>query len=258
MPPSPSRPAPRVRITDVAQSSDRAVGAGLAGDVARAHGPVGLPDDTVRIELTGSTGQSFAAWLPRGVTLRLCGEANDYVAKGLSGGRVVLRPSHRARFVAQDNVIAGNVCLYGATGGELYVRGLVGERFAVRNSGAEAVVEGVGDHGCEYMTGGAVVVLGPIGRNFAAGMSGGTAYLLDPAGTSRARVNPELVDVGALDDEDVAVVARLLVAHREWTSSELADTVLDALAAGTAPLARVLPREFGEARRRSLALTAVA
>jgi glutamate synthase (NADPH) large chain len=247
-----------VLLTDVALNSDRAVGGGVAGDVARTHGAVGLPDDTVRAELTGSAGQSFGAWLPSGVTLRLFGEANDYVAKGLCGGRIVLLPSPRARFVAHDNVIAGNVCLYGATAGELFVRGLVGERFAVRNSGAEAVVEGTGDHGCEYMTGGAVIVLGPIGRNFAAGMSGGTAYLLDRTGSSAARVNPELVDVDALDDEDVALVRRLLLSHLEWTSSELAHAVLEMLAAGEAPLVRVLPREFGEARRRARALTTVA
>jgi glutamate synthase (NADPH) large chain len=247
-----------VHLSDVAQTSDRAVGGGLAGDVARAHGAVGLLDDTIRVELTGSAGQSFGAWLPSGVTLRLAGEANDYVAKGLCGGRVVLRPSPHARFVAQDNVIAGNVCLYGATSGALFVRGLVGERFAVRNSGAEAVVEGVGDHGCEYMTGGAVVVLGSIGRNFAAGMSGGTAFLLDPTRTAASRVNPDLVDVDALDDEDLALVHRLLTAHLEWTDSELAHTVLETLSAGGAPLVRVLPREFGEARRKVRALTTVA
>jgi glutamate synthase (NADPH) large chain len=247
-----------VTLRDVAQTSDRAVGGGVAGDVARAHGARGLPDDTVRVELTGSAGQSFGAWLPSGVTLRLAGEANDYVAKGLCGGCVVLHPSPHARFVAQDNVIAGNVCLYGATSGTLFVRGLVGERFAVRNSGAEAVVEGVGDHGCEYMTGGAVVVLGPIGRNFAAGMSGGTAYLLDPTGTSASRVNPDLVDIDVLDDDDLTVVRRLLLSHREWTESELAVSVLAALDAGDAPLVRVLPREFGVARRRAHELTAVA
>ncbi|HEV3212968.1 MAG TPA: glutamate synthase large subunit [Acidimicrobiales bacterium] len=247
-------------INDVATTRDRAVGAGLAGDVARAHGATGLPDDTVRAELRGSAGQSLGAWLPRGLTLRLAGEANDYVGKGLSGGRVVLRPSPLARFEAHDNVIAGNVCLYGATGGELFVRGVAGERFAVRNSGADAVVEGVGDHGCEYMTGGTVVVLGSIGRNFAAGMSGGTAYLYDPAGTAASKVNTELVDVDALDDEDVAVLRRLLSAHVRWTESERGAAMLRDLDAAEAPFVRVLPREFGEARRRrrGLALTTVA
>jgi len=247
-------------LHDVVATSDRAVGAGLAGDVARAHGATGLPDDTVRAELAGSAGQSFGAWLPRGVTLRLAGEANDYVGKGLCGGRIALRPSPRARFAAHENVIAGNVCLYGATGGELFVRGVAGERFAVRNSGADAVVEGVGDHGCEYMTGGTVVVLGPVGRNFAAGMSGGTAYLWDPTGGSALRVNAELVDVDALDDEDLAAVRRLVAAHAHWTDSARATEALAALDAGAAPFVRVLPREFGEARRRerAAALTTVA
>src|SRR3989337_2449624 len=155
----------------------------------------------------GSAGRSFGAFLPKGVTLRLLGDANDYLGKGLSGGRLVVRPAPRASLVAERNVVAGNVLLYGATGGEAFVRGLVGERFAVRNSGATAVVEGVGDHGCEYMTGGTVVILGPTGRNVAAGMSGGTAYVLD---LREARVNTEMVDLEPLDPEDVDVVRHIV------------------------------------------------
>src|SRR5699024_2335604 len=158
----------------------------LGSELTRRWGGAGLPDDTIDIAFTGSAGQSFGAFLPRGITLRLSGDANDYVGKGLSGGRIAVRPDAKAPFAAEQHIIAGNVLLYGATGGELNVRGVVGERFAVRNSGAAAVVEGIGDHGCEYMTGGSVVVLGPIGRNFAAGMSGGVAYVLDLPG---GRVN---------------------------------------------------------------------
>ena len=179
---------------------NRSVGTMLGHEVTKRYRGEGLPDGTIDVTLTGSAGQSLGAFLPSGITLRLVGDANDYVGKGLSGGRVVLRPDPRATYPAERNVIAGNVLLYGATSGEAFVRGAVGERFAVRNSGARAVVEGVGDHGCEYMTGGTVVVLGPTGRNFAAGMSGGTAYLLD---VNPTRINTELVDLDPLDPEDV-------------------------------------------------------
>ena len=158
---------------------NRTVGTMLGYELTKRWGGEGLPDDTIDVTLTGSAGQSFGAFLPKGITLRLVGDTNDYFGKGLSGGRLTLRPDPAAPFVAEENVIAGNVILYGATSGEIFVRGIVGERFCVRNSGALAVVEGVGDHGCEYMTGGRVVVLGRIGRNFAAGMSGGIAYVLD-------------------------------------------------------------------------------
>ena len=186
------------------RNDHRSVGAMLGGEVTRRYGGNGLPDDTIAFTLRGTGGQSFGAFLPRGVTLRLIGDTNDYVAKGLSGGRVIVRPAEDAPFVAEDNIIAGNTILYGATGGEVFLRGRAGERFAVRNSGAAAVVEGVGDHGCEYMTGGTVVVLGPTGRNFAAGMSGGTAFVLARPG----RVNPELVDLAPLTDEEQEHAAR--------------------------------------------------
>src|SRR3712207_5416366 len=164
----------------------------LGHEVTKRYKGAGLPDGTIDITFTGSAGQSFGAFLPAGVTLRLEGDANDYLGKGLSGGRVVVRPDQAATFDASQQIIAGNVIGYGATGGELFIRGQVGERFCVRNSGATAVVEGVGDHGCEYMTGGRVVVLGPTGRNVAAGMSGGYAFVLD---LDAALVNPELVDL---------------------------------------------------------------
>ena len=167
----------------------------LGYEVTRRWGGEGLPDGTIDITFGGSAGQSFGAFLPRGITLRLDGDANDYLGKGLSGGRIVVRPPASAPFVAEEQVIAGNVIGYGATGGEIFLRGVVGERFCVRNSGALAVVEGIGDHGCEYMTGGRVVILGPVGRNFAAGMSGGIAYVLD---CPVRRVNMEMVDLDPL------------------------------------------------------------
>ena len=177
----------------------------LGHEVTLRHGADGLPDNTIDLTFTGSAGQSFGAFVPRGITMRLVGDANDYLGKGLSGGRIVVRPHADAPFRAEDNIIAGNVILYGATSGEVFIRGVVGERFGVRNSGAVAVVEGVGDHACEYMTGGRVVILGPTGRNIAAGMSGGVAYLLDLA---EQRLNTEMVDLDPLEDDDRDVPAR--------------------------------------------------
>jgi glutamate synthase (NADPH) large chain len=219
----------------------RSVGAMLGGEVARRFGGAGLPAGTIEFTFHGTAGQSFGAFLPSGVTLRLYGDANDYVAKGLSGGRVIARPDPAAPFPAEEHVIAGNTILYGATGGELFLRGRVGERFAVRNSGAVAVVEGVGDHGCEYMTGGTVVVLGPVGRNFAAGMSGGSAYVwrLDPR-----RVNPELVDLGPLTDEEQAMVRDLVARHFAETGSAVAARLLERWPDAVAEFTAVIPRDY--------------
>ncbi len=209
---------------------DRTVGTLLGSEISRRYGAAGLPDDTVRLTFTGSAGQSFGAFVPRGMTMRLWGDANDYFGKGLSGGHLVVRPPAGSPFTAEEQIIAGNVVLYGATGGEVFIRGQVGERFCVRNSGATAVVEGVGDHGCEYMTGGLVIVLGPTGRNFAAGMSGGIAFVYDPSRTFGERVNPELVDVEPLDEEDRAASARSSSAmrprpsHRSRRGSSIAGT----------------------------------
>ena len=179
---------------------NRTVGTMLGYEVTRRWGGKGLPDDTILVRFTGSAGQSFGAFLPRGITLRLTGDANDYLGKGLSGGRIIVAPDPDAAFVAEEQIIAGNVIGYGATAGQMFLRGVVGERFCVRNSGATAVAEGTGDHGCEYMTGGVIAVLGPVGRNFAAGMSGGLAYLLDP---DPVRVNTDMADLEGLDDDDV-------------------------------------------------------
>ncbi len=230
---------------------NRTVGTMLGSEVTRRYGGAGLPEDTIRLHLTGSAGQSFGAFLPRGITLRLSGDANDYVGKGLSGGRIALVPPRElleTGFLAEENVVAGNVLLYGATAGELYVRGRVGERFAVRNSGAESVVEGVGDHACEYMTGGRVVVLGPTGRNVAAGMSGGIAYFLDnnadPLAGLRSRVNPEMVDVTELDEDGEQTVVRLLTRHAELTGSPLAERVLASWRGYRGLFLQVLPRDY--------------
>jgi glutamate synthase (NADPH/NADH) large chain len=226
-----------VRIRNV----NRTVGTMLGSEVSRRYGADGLPDGTIDITFTGSAGQSFGAFLPQGITLRLEGDSNDYVGKGLSGGRVVVRPDRHASFVAEDNVIAGNVIGYGATSGEIFLRGVVGERFCVRNSGATAVVEGVGDHGCEYMTGGRAVVLGPTGRNFAAGMSGGVAFLLD---AKPGRVNTELVDLLPLDDIDVGWMRDLLTRHHEETGSQVAETLLASGDELGSRFTKVMPRDY--------------
>ncbi len=219
---------------------NRTVGTLLGHHVTKRH-PEGLPDDTIDLTLTGTAGQSFGAFLPRGVTLRLVGDANDYVGKGLSGGRIIVRPPEDAALRAEENVVAGNVIAYGATTGELFLRGVVGERFCVRNSGVTAVVEGVGDHGCEYMTGGTVLVLGSTGRNFAAGMSGGVAYVAD---LDQGRVNRELVDVRPLRPEDEDVVRRLLERHVELTGSTVAAAHLEDWETARASFSLVLPRDF--------------
>jgi glutamate synthase domain-containing protein 3 len=233
-----------VTLDRAVRNVDRAVGTMLGSVVTRTWGGAGLPDDTVTVRCTGSAGQSFGAFLPRGITLRLEGEANDYVGKGLSGGRIVVVPPRTARFAAETNVIAGNVALFGATGGEAHIRGIAGERFAVRNSGAVAVVEGVGDHGCEYMTGGRVVVLGRTGRNFAAGMSGGVAYVLDATGTFAERCNRELVDLEAVDAADEEALRALILRHASETGSAVAERVLADWPQAVRTFVRVMPRDY--------------
>src|SRR5207244_11359 len=210
------------------RNTNRTVGTMLGSELTRRWGGVGLPDGTIDITFEGSAGQSFGAFVPRGITLRLEGDANDYFGKGLSGGTLVLRPDRAATFTAEENIIAGNVILYGATSGNVFIRGVVGERFCVRNSGATAVVEGVGDHGCEYMTGGTVLVLGETGRNFGAGMTNGVAYVLDETGDFPTRLNDELVQASRLMDADeLATVFELVREHFEKTASRRAEAVLD-------------------------------
>ena len=218
----------KVTIERGVRNVNRCVGGLLSSRIAEVHGAEGLPEGTIEIALEGSAGQSFAGWLAPGVTMTLRGDANDYTGKGLSGGIFSVAPLDSVDFVAETNVIAGNTVLYGATDGRAFFRGLAGERFAVRNSGASAVVEGVGDHGCEYMTGGRVVVLGPTGRNFAAGMSGGLAFVLDESGTFAQRVNPEMVDqLEPLDEADAIEVRNLVAEHTERTGSTVGQRVLD-------------------------------
>jgi glutamate synthase (NADPH/NADH) large chain len=201
--PALERGAP-VRIVMAIRNTDRTAGAMLSGEVAKRYGHDGLPHDTIHVRFTGTAGQSFGAWLARGITFELEGDTNDYVGKGLSGGRIIVRPTADAGIVPEESIVVGNTVLYGAIEGECYFRGVAGERFAVRNSGAIAVIEGAGDHCCEYMTGGIVVVLGRTGRNFAAGMSGGIAYVLDEDGTFKTRCNLSMVELEPVPDEAVA------------------------------------------------------
>ena len=217
-----------VRIEMPINNSRRTVGAMLSGEVSLRYGEEGLPEDTIQMYFKGSAGQSFGAFLAKGVSVTLEGDANDYFAKGISGGRIVVFPSKGSTFVPEENVIVGNVVLYGATGGKVFIRGIAGERFAVRNSGAKTVVEGIGDHGCEYMTRGTVVILGPTGRNFAAGMSGGFAYVLDVDGKFKSRCNTQMVDLEpVVEDDDLQVLRELIQEHLDYTGSENAKRVLD-------------------------------
>lgn len=249
----------------------------LSGVVAKKYGHAGLPDDTITVKLKGTSGQSFAAFLAAGVTVELTGQANDYVGKGLSGGKLIVRPDPATRAVAERSIIVGNTVLYGAISGEAYFRGVAGERFAVRNSGAIAVVEGTGDHGCEYMTGGVVAVIGQTGRNFAAGMSGGIAYVLDEDGTFKSRCNLSMVDLEPVEEEEELMerlhhhggdlehkgridmtnmsghdeerLMQMLTNHANYTGSERARTILDNWADYRTKFVKVMPVEYRRALR---------
>ena len=234
-----------VRIDVPIRNVNRCVGGILSAHIARRHGAAGLPDGTIDVTFTGSAGQSFGGWLAPGVSFTLWGDANDYTGKGLSGGTLAVRPPDGAAYRAEDNVIIGNVVLYGATGGKAFFRGLAGERFCVRNSGASAVVEGVGDHGCEYMTGGRVVILGPTGRNFAAGMSGGLAFVLDEEGVFAAKVNPALADdLTSMDEADTIEVRDLIVEHVERTGSPVGRSVLERFEELKPKFVKVFPADY--------------
>ncbi|NOT44025.1 MAG: glutamate synthase subunit alpha, partial [Acidobacteria bacterium] len=226
----------------------RPVGTMLGSELTRRFGGAGLPDDTIRLRFDGSAGQSFGAFVPRGITMTLIGDANDGFGKGLSGGRLIVRPPDGVSFKAEENIVVGNVAFYGATSGEGFVRGVAGERFCVRNSGAVVVVEGVGDHGCEYMTGGRVVVLGRTGRNFAAGMSGGVAYVLDADSTFSRRCNPEMVDLEQLTEpDDLNFVQDIVMRHVALTGSTYAEALLKDWAALQPRIVKVMPREYRRA-----------
>jgi glutamate synthase (NADPH/NADH) large chain len=259
-----------VTIETKIRNVNRSVGTMLSHEVAKRHGNAGLPDDTIRVKLIGTAGQSFGAFLAHGITVQLEGEGNDYVGKGLCGGRIIVKPSEDSKLVAEDNIIVGNTVLYGATAGECFFRGVAGERFAVRNSGAIAVVEGVGDHGCEYMTGGMVVVLGKTGRNFAAGMSGGVAYVLDEDGTFPQRCNLAMVQLETVPEEaaatedgeveahgrvhfnplnkaDEAALRGKIEKHLRYTGSARAKQILDNWAAYLPKFVKVMPTEYRRA-----------
>jgi len=265
-----------VTIESKVKSSDRTVGAMLSGEVAKRYGHEGLPDDTITVKLKGTAGQSFGAWLAAGVTLNLEGEANDYVGKGLSGGKIIIAPSPNSQALPENSIVVGNTVMYGAIAGEAYFRGVAGERFAVRNSGAIAVVEGTGDHGCEYMTGGLVVVLGQTGRNFAAGMSGGIAYVLDEDGTFTKRCNLSMVDLEPVEEEEdlmrrlhhhggdletkgrIDILAnmsgpdeerlmQLITNHHTYTGSARAKEILDNWTTFRTKFVKVMPVEYRRA-----------
>lgn len=229
---------------------NRTVGTILGYEVTSRYGGEGLPDDTIRIHFRGAAGQSFGAFIPRGITLILEGDSNDYLGKGLSGGKIIVFPPREATLIPEENILVGNVVLYGATKGEVYLRGVAGERFAVRNSGAHAVVEGVGDHGCEYMTGGRVVVIGGTGRNFAAGMSGGVAFVLDETGDFKNRCNLSMVDIEPLSAwEDIEAVQELLRRHLQYTGSTVADGILKHWQATEAKFVKVIPKDYKRAMK---------
>ena len=234
-----------VRFPMPIENTSRTVGGMLSGEVARCYGDVGLPDGTIRIDFEGVAGQSFGAWLTRGTTFDLTGATNDYVGKGLSGGRIIVHPPEDAAYDPTRSIVVGNVALYGATGGEAYFRGFAGERFAVRNSGAETIVEGVGEHGCEYMTGGVVVVLGPTGRNFAAGMSGGIAFILDEEERFEKLYNPEMVDLEVVEgEESISHLRRLIERHQHWTGSTVAERVLENWEEMLPRFVKVMPKDL--------------
>jgi glutamate synthase (ferredoxin) len=235
----------KVRATLPISNTNRVVGTITGSELTRRHGPEGLPEDTIKLHFKGSAGQSFGAFIPRGMTLTLQGDANDYVGKGLSGGKIIVYPPTASTFVPEENILIGNVALYGATSGEAYIRGMAGERFGVRNSGVHAVVEAVGDHGCEYMTGGRVVVLGSTGRNFAAGMSGGVAYVLDVVGDFSKRCNMAMVGLEKLTDpEEIREVRAMIQRHVDYTNSERARNILKLWEEMVPKFVKVMPKDY--------------
>jgi glutamate synthase (NADPH/NADH) large chain len=231
------------------ENIDRAFGTMLSHEVSKANGENGLSDDTIHIDVVGSAGQSLGAWLAPGVTIDLAGDANDYVGKGLSGGRIIIAPPEGSTFVPEENMIIGNVALYGATAGEAYFRGMAAERFCVRNSGAQTVVEGVGDHALEYMTGGRVVILGPTGRNLAAGMSGGVAFIYAPdRDVLRINCNLELVELESVESaEDSAELKELIQRHADYTGSTVAKGILETWEQSLSQFVKVMPRDYKRA-----------
>ncbi len=240
-------------------NTNRVVGGMLSNQIILRRGPAMLADDTIHFKFNGSAGQSFGAWLAKGVTLEVEGDANDYVGKGLSGGRLIIYPPAQSKFAPEKNILIGNVVLYGATSGECFFRGVAAERFCVRNSGAHAVIEGVGDHGCEYMTGGRVVVLGETGRTFAAGMSGGIAYVWDPHGQFTSRCNQEMVELERVDtDEEEQELIGLITKHQKFTGSTVAEHVPQDWSMIVSQFVKVMPTDYKRVLMERAAVTAVA
>jgi glutamate synthase (NADPH/NADH) large chain len=231
-------------------NTDRAIGAILSNEISKKFGSCGLPEDCIHFKFTGTAGQSFAAFNTRGLTLELEGDANDYFGKGLSGAKLIIYPSTRSEFIPEENIIIGNVAFYGATSGFAFIRGKAGERFCVRNSGVHAVVEGVGDHGCEYMTGGRVVVLGDVGRNFAAGMSGGIAYVYDVKGNFISMCNKEMVDLDPVENEDFDELRKMISDHHKYTNSTVAKFILDDFENQLKNFIKVFPKDYKKVLKR--------
>jgi glutamate synthase (ferredoxin) len=233
-----------IKVELAIKNTNRTTGAMLSGEVCKKYGEAGLPEDSITFKFKGMAGQSFGAWLARGVTFELEGLANDYVGKGISGGKIIIYPDRKADYRPEENIIIGNTTFYGAITGEAYIRGRAGERFCIRNSGLKAVVEGVGDHGCEYMTGGRIVVLGSTGRNFAAGMSGGVAYILDEDGNFPSRCNQDMVELEPINEEDAATIKNLLENHKKYTGSEYAQKILADFENQRGKFVKIMPLEY--------------
>jgi glutamate synthase (NADPH/NADH) large chain len=233
-----------VFATFAVKNVDRTIGTLLSNEISKKYGSTSLPDNTINFKFIGSAGQSFGAFAAKGISFELEGEANDYIGKGLSGAQLAIYPSEKATFTPEDNIIIGNVALYGATSGEVFIRGMAGERFAVRNSGATTVVEGIGDHGCEYMTGGRALILGETGRNFAAGMSGGIAWVYNPNSTFAENCNTEMVDLEPLAVQDEERIVSLLRKHVQLTGSRVAKDLLANWSEAALQFVKVYPKEY--------------
>ena len=237
--------AERVEIELPIKNTNRVVGTILSNEVSKVWKEEGLPEDTINIKLNGSAGQSLASWLAKGITITLEGDANDYVGKGLSGGKLIVYPPKKSSFKPEENILIGNVALYGATGGEAYFRGVAAERFCVRNSGAKVVIEGIGDHGCEYMTGGRAVILGTTGRNFGAGMSGGIAYVYDPDNTFESLSNTDTFEIEAVEVlEEISELKGLIENHLKYTDSTVAKNILDNWGQELSSFRKVMPSDY--------------
>jgi glutamate synthase (ferredoxin) len=242
----------KTRVTFKIKNTDRSVGAILSNEISKIYGEQGLPDDTILVDFEGSAGQSFGAFATNGLSFKIHGNCNDYLGKGLSGAKLIIKVPPTATFKPEENIIIGNVALYGAISGQAYINGMAGERFAVRNSGATAVVEGVGDHGCEYMTGGTVVVLGKTGRNFAAGMSGGIAYIYDPTGTFDAtKCNMEMVEFETLEETDFIKLRKLIRNHSLFTNSPLAKRIIEDWNTEQNYFVKVMPTDYKKALQKA-------